>query len=100
MRPIIPRIPFILQSIPSYLPHHNSVSLDVECRHLNERFGHDWDPTCMQMDESLYSIAEKVLIISLFPRTRFNLSLYFVRDMTTYVYTYSIYKVEKKSQKD
>ena len=54
----------------------------------------------MQMDESLYSIAEKVLIISLFPRTRFNLSLYFVRDMTTYVYTYSIYKVEKKSQKD
>jgi DIM1 family U5 snRNP protein len=24
------------------------------------RFGHDWDPTCMQMDEVLYSIAEKV----------------------------------------
>ena len=23
------------------------------------RFGHDWDPTCMKMDESLYSIAEK-----------------------------------------
>lgn len=24
------------------------------------RFGHDWDPCCMKMDEVLYSIAEKV----------------------------------------
>lgn len=24
------------------------------------RFGHDWDPTCMKMDEILYQIAEKV----------------------------------------
>lgn len=24
------------------------------------RFGHDWDPTCMKMDEVLYNIAEKV----------------------------------------
>lgn len=24
------------------------------------RFGHDWDPACMKMDEVLYSIAEKV----------------------------------------
>ena len=24
------------------------------------RFGHDWDPTCMKMDEVLYQIAEKV----------------------------------------
>ncbi|XP_049937735.1 thioredoxin-like protein 4A isoform X1 [Schistocerca serialis cubense] len=24
------------------------------------RFGHDWDPSCMKMDEVLYSIAEKV----------------------------------------
>uniref|UniRef100_G3THF6 Thioredoxin-like protein n=1 Tax=Loxodonta africana TaxID=9785 RepID=G3THF6_LOXAF len=24
------------------------------------RFGHDWDPPCMKMDELLYSIAEKV----------------------------------------
>lgn len=24
------------------------------------RFGHDWDTTCMKMDEVLYSIAEKV----------------------------------------
>ncbi len=23
------------------------------------RFGHDWDPTCMKMDETLFSIAEK-----------------------------------------
>ena len=26
---------------------------------LFRRFGHDWDPTCMKMDETLYSIAEK-----------------------------------------
>jgi len=24
------------------------------------RFGHDWDPSCMKMDETLFSIAEKV----------------------------------------
>lgn len=24
------------------------------------RFGHDWDPSCMRMDEHLYKIAEKV----------------------------------------
>jgi hypothetical protein len=24
------------------------------------RFGHDWDPNCMKMDESLFAIAEKV----------------------------------------
>jgi DIM1 family U5 snRNP protein len=24
------------------------------------RFGHDWDSQCMTMDESLYSVAEKV----------------------------------------
>lgn len=24
------------------------------------RFGHDWDPACMKMDEVLYGIAEKV----------------------------------------
>ena len=23
------------------------------------RFGHDWDPTCMKMDEILFSVAEK-----------------------------------------
>uniref|UniRef100_A0A6B2G0H4 Thioredoxin-like protein n=1 Tax=Myxobolus squamalis TaxID=59785 RepID=A0A6B2G0H4_MYXSQ len=24
------------------------------------RFGHDWDPTCMEMDETLYKIVNKV----------------------------------------
>ena len=24
------------------------------------RFGHDWDPTCMVVDEVLYGIAEKI----------------------------------------
>uniref|UniRef100_A0A8C5PQ46 Thioredoxin like 4A n=1 Tax=Leptobrachium leishanense TaxID=445787 RepID=A0A8C5PQ46_9ANUR len=33
--------------------------LSEEDRVLVTRFGHDWDPTCMKMDEVLYSIAEK-----------------------------------------
>ena len=33
--------------------------LSEEDRVVLIRFGHDWDPTCMKMDESLYSIAEK-----------------------------------------
>lgn len=48
------------------LPHlHNGWQVDQailseEDRVLVIRFGHDWDPTCMKMDEVLYSIAEKV----------------------------------------
>ena len=33
--------------------------LSEEDRVVVIRFGHDWDPTCMKMDEVLYSIAEK-----------------------------------------
>lgn len=43
--------------------------LSEEDRVVVIRFGHDWDPTCMKMDEVLYSIAEKVrhnLLICLF----------------------------------
>lgn len=36
--------------------------LSEEDRVVVIRYGHDWDPTCMKMDEILYSIAEKVLI--------------------------------------
>ncbi|KAH7943482.1 hypothetical protein HPB52_009086 [Rhipicephalus sanguineus] len=35
--------------------------LSEEDRVVVIRFGHDWDPTCMKMDEVLYSIVEKVL---------------------------------------
>ncbi|KAL8182423.1 UNVERIFIED_CONTAM: Thioredoxin-like 4A [Gekko kuhli] len=48
------------------LPHlHNGWQVDQailseEDRVVVNRFGHDWDPTCMKMDEVLYSIAEKV----------------------------------------
>lgn len=34
--------------------------LSEEDRVVVIRFGHDWDPACMKMDEVLYSIAEKV----------------------------------------
>lgn len=39
-------------------------TLPIQCDCLIDlqviRFGHDWDPACMKMDEVLYSIAEKV----------------------------------------
>jgi DIM1 family U5 snRNP protein len=34
--------------------------LSEEDRVVIIRFGHDWDPICMKMDEILYNIAEKV----------------------------------------
>lgn len=34
--------------------------LSEEDRVVVIRFGHDWDPECMKMDETLYGIAEKV----------------------------------------
>ncbi|KAJ2159865.1 U4/U6-U5 snRNP complex subunit dib1 [Coemansia sp. RSA 552] len=34
--------------------------LSEEDRVVVIRFGHDWDPTCMKMDETLYRISEKV----------------------------------------
>jgi len=52
------------------LPHlHNGWQVDQailseEDRVIVIRFGHDWDPTCMKMDEVLYSIAEKVFTVS------------------------------------
>lgn len=48
------------------LPHlHNGWQVDQailseEDRVVVIRFGHDWDPECMKMDETLYGIAEKV----------------------------------------
>eukprot|EP00124_Ichthyophonus_hoferi_P001113 Ihof_evm14s51 gene=Ihof_evmTU14s51 len=48
------------------LPHlHNGWQVDQailseEERVVVIRFGHDWDPECMKMDETLYGIAEKV----------------------------------------
>ncbi|XP_047554434.1 thioredoxin-like protein 4A isoform X1 [Lutra lutra] len=52
------------------LPHlHNGWQVDQailseEDRVVVIRFGHDWDPTCMKMDEVLYSIAEKEDVVS------------------------------------
>ena len=50
----------------SYLLPHLHSGWEVDQTILSEedrivllRFGHDWDPTCMKMDESLYSVAEK-----------------------------------------
>ncbi|CAD8043754.1 unnamed protein product [Paramecium primaurelia] len=48
------------------LPHLNNgwevdqAILDEEEKLVIIRFGHDWDPQCMQMDEILYKSAEKI----------------------------------------
>ncbi|GBM32216.1 Thioredoxin-like protein 4A [Araneus ventricosus] len=34
--------------------------LSEEDRLVVIRFGHDWDPTCMKMDETLYKIAQRI----------------------------------------
>ena len=51
----------------SYFLQHLETGWHVDQAILNEqerivliRFGHDWDPTCMRMDEILYSISEKL----------------------------------------
>jgi DIM1 family U5 snRNP protein len=50
---------YFLQHLPTGW-HTDQAILNEEERIVLIRFGHDWDPTCMQMDEMLYSIAEKV----------------------------------------
>eukprot|EP01105_Mastigella_eilhardi_P012557 TRINITY_DN2869_c0_g1_i1.p1 TRINITY_DN2869_c0_g1~~TRINITY_DN2869_c0_g1_i1.p1 ORF type:complete len:143 (-),score=52.12 TRINITY_DN2869_c0_g1_i1:82-510(-) len=40
--------------------HVDRAILEEEDRVVVIRFGHDWDPECMKMDEHLYSIAPKV----------------------------------------
>mmetsp|Transcript_72356 Transcript_72356/g.106048 ORF Transcript_72356/g.106048 Transcript_72356/m.106048 type:complete len:109 (+) Transcript_72356:129-455(+) len=34
--------------------------LSEEDRAVIIRFGHDWDPACMKMDETLYHVADKI----------------------------------------
>lgn len=53
----------------SYMLQHLQNGWQVDQAILSEedrvvviRFGHDWDPTCMKMDEILHSIAEMVSI--------------------------------------
>ena len=51
----------------SFMLYHLTNGWQVDQSILSEqdrvvviRFGHDWDPSCMRMDEHLYKIAEKV----------------------------------------
>ena len=51
----------------SYLLPHLDNGWEVDQAILTEeervvviRFGHDWNPTCMQIDETLYKVAEEV----------------------------------------
>lgn len=40
--------------------HVDQAILSEEDRVVVIRFGHDYDPTCMKMDETLYGVSEKV----------------------------------------
>mmetsp|Transcript_31638 Transcript_31638/g.84604 ORF Transcript_31638/g.84604 Transcript_31638/m.84604 type:complete len:87 (+) Transcript_31638:20-280(+) len=48
------------------LPHLDSgyavdqAILSEEDRCVIIRFGHDWDPACMKMDETLFHVADKI----------------------------------------
>lgn len=51
----------------SYLLPHLNNGWEVDQAIINEeerlviiRFGQDWDPACMQMDETLYKVADKM----------------------------------------
>ena len=52
------------------IPHlHNGWQVDQailaeEDRVVVIRFGHDWDPVCMKMDETLHKIVEKVKVFA------------------------------------
>ncbi|TPX51129.1 hypothetical protein SeLEV6574_g00469 [Synchytrium endobioticum] len=56
----------VVPSMSYFLPHLHSgwhvdqAILNEDTRVVIIRFGHDWDPTCMKMDEILYKCAEKV----------------------------------------
>ncbi|KAG9043115.1 U4/U6-U5 snRNP complex subunit dib1 [Tulasnella sp. UAMH 9824] len=40
--------------------HVDQAILSEDDRVVIIRFGHDWDPQCMKMDETLYGVSEKV----------------------------------------
>jgi thiol-disulfide isomerase/thioredoxin len=50
---------YFLPKLPSGW-HVDEAIKSEEDRVVVIRFGHDWDPQCMTMDETLYSVAEKV----------------------------------------
>ena len=49
---------FIANIIFSFIYLKNKAILSEEDKVVVIRFGHDWDPTCMKMDEVLYKVAE------------------------------------------
>lgn len=58
-----PLLAFSMSYLLPHLPsgwHVDQAILAEEDRVVVIRFGHDYDPTCMRMDETLYGIAEKV----------------------------------------
>jgi len=66
------------------LPHlHSGYAVDQAIENETDRlvvirFGRDWSPECMQMDEVLYSIAHKVKNFAVIYLVRFVANLYFV----------------------
>lgn len=57
--PPTPIMSYFLPHLPSGW-HVDEAIKSEEDRIVVIRFGHDWDSQCMTMDETLYSVAEKV----------------------------------------
>jgi len=56
---LLPTMSYFLPHLPSGW-HVDEAIKSEEDRVVVIRFGHDWDSQCMTMDETLYSVAEKV----------------------------------------
>ncbi|KIM60250.1 hypothetical protein SCLCIDRAFT_16365 [Scleroderma citrinum Foug A] len=50
---------YFLPHLPSGWHVDEAIKSEEDCI-VVIRFGHDWDPQCMKMDETLYAVAEKV----------------------------------------
>ena len=57
--PFDPKMSYFLPHLPSGW-HVDEAIKSEEDRVVVIRFGHDWDSQCMTMDETLYSVSEKV----------------------------------------
>lgn len=67
----------------SYMLTHLTNGWQVDQAILSEeervvvlRFGHDWDPTCMKMDETLHNVAEKIKLFAVTYVVRYSVNCF------------------------
>lgn len=88
------------------LPHlHNGWQVDQailseEDKVVVIRFGHDWDPTCMKMDEVLYKVAEKVknfaaiYLVDITETPDFNKMFVMMKSKDSFFFTFLFFRYE------